>query len=531
MGTSLALIAAAIMGLATLAPANALPAARGLADEGGGGPRHNHPADRDHDMPSNKLAPLLTPSTGGEWKVKPSPLPINAIHAVAGPGGKILLIAGSGNNPAAITTPRTLLWDTTTDVMREVATPADFFCAGHVILPDGRALVLGGTKAYRTATTKFKGLRGIYAFNFSTESYEKLGDMAVGRWYPTAIKLGDGKILVVAGFDGNGIPTNITELFDPKTGQMQVLSGSSQLWPNYPSLFLAGDGRLFNAGTFTGGGAPSRKNGFWKWENNVFQPLSSAYPTTVRGAGVAGFVGPVQSQRLMVAGGYPLTTGTKVFNLKAKSVGNGPALPHSKAYPGYVNLPDGTALVANGCTTNHTADAVYDTSLLNAAGTTFTEMNPQPSPRCYHSLLFLLDDNRVASLTSNPDDGDARDYTIAVFSPAYKFKGAAPSLNSYPTELVYGQSYSVNDGAADGATITRASLIVPPAVTHSTDVNQRLVDLAYNRGTISVPSSPNIAPPGVYRLVVVDSLGRPSDAKWVHLNYCQTHLLNSCSTP
>ena len=64
-------------------------------------------------------------------------------------------------------------------------------------------------------------------------------------------------------------------------------------------------------------------------------------------------------------------------------------------------------------------------------------------------------------------------------------------------------------------------LIRPGAVTHSSDSNQRLVQLglttAANRISISVPSEPNLAPPGWYMLFVVDSTGVPSVAAWVHL--------------
>ena len=58
-------------------------------------------------------------------------------------------------------------------------------------------------------------------------------------------------------------------------------------------------------------------------------------------------------------------------------------------------------------------------------------------------------------------------------------------------------------------------------MTHSTDSNQRLIDLPFTTTAtgiqVSVTGSPNIAPPGWYMLFVVDGNGVPSVAKCVHL--------------
>jgi hypothetical protein len=59
-------------------------------------------------------------------------------------------------------------------------------------------------------------------------------------------------------------------------------------------------------------------------------------------------------------------------------------------------------------------------------------------------------------------------------------------------------------------------------VTHSSDSNQRLVDLPFTRTangiSYSVTGNQNLAPPGWYMLFVVDTDGVPSVAKWVHLS-------------
>ena len=71
------------------------------------------------------------------------------------------------------------------------------------------------------------------------------------------------------------------------------------------------------------------------------------------------------------------------------------------------------------------------------------------------------------------------------------------------------------------AALTSAVLIRPAAVTHSSDSNQRLVNLGIsttaNGINVSVPTNPNLTPPGWYMLFVNDANGVPSVARWVHL--------------
>jgi hypothetical protein len=57
------------------------------------------------------------------------------------------------------------------------------------------------------------------------------------------------------------------------------------------------------------------------------------------------------------------------------------------------------------------------------------------------------------------------------------------------------------------------------SVTHQMDSNMRLVDLPVTVqngvATASLPTNPNLLPPGPYMLTVTDSDGVPSVASWV----------------
>jgi hypothetical protein len=73
-----------------------------------------------------------------------------------------------------------------------------------------------------------------------------------------------------------------------------------------------------------------------------------------------------------------------------------------------------------------------------------------------------------------------------------------------------------------GATLSKLVLVKPASVTHSVDPNQRLVELPFvgagGAYAATVPSNPNVTPPGWYMLFAVDNQGRPSVASWVHIS-------------
>ncbi|MCP9212457.1 galactose oxidase-like domain-containing protein [Streptomyces sp. NEAU-Y11] len=88
----------------------------------------------------------------GHWDVVnvPEEYRINTIHAALLHTGKVLLVAGSGNNAKNFDAKsfRSVLWDPEKNTYKNIPTPKDLFCAGHTQLPDGKLLVAGGTQRY-----------------------------------------------------------------------------------------------------------------------------------------------------------------------------------------------------------------------------------------------------------------------------------------------------------------------------------------------------------------------------------------------
>jgi Domain of unknown function (DUF1929) len=88
----------------------------------------------------------------GHWSTLsvPSKMRVNAVHAAMLYTGKVLIIAGSGNNIDSFKAGKfvSLLWDPQTDTFKKLSTPTDLFCGGHAFLPDGKVLIAGGTGRY-----------------------------------------------------------------------------------------------------------------------------------------------------------------------------------------------------------------------------------------------------------------------------------------------------------------------------------------------------------------------------------------------
>ncbi|MER6437445.1 galactose oxidase-like domain-containing protein [Streptomyces sp. NPDC001185] len=108
----------------------------------------------------------------GHWDIVrfPRRYRLNTIHAALLHTGKVLLIAGSGNNQDNFDAKKfdTRLWDPVKGTVRTIPTPADLFCTGHTQLTDGKLLIAGGTKRYETLkgdVTKAGGLMVVHNEN------------------------------------------------------------------------------------------------------------------------------------------------------------------------------------------------------------------------------------------------------------------------------------------------------------------------------------------------------------------------------
>src|SRR4051812_19711452 len=212
---------------------------------------------------------LDDPAVTGRWDPAFT-MPDVGIHAHVLPDGRVLLW-GRRSNPGDsldVHESKPFVWDPATGTTfftpqptRGNGTKVNLFCSGHAFLPDGRLLVVGGH------LTDGDGLDQATIYDWRSNTWTASAPMTtpagqpVRRWYPTAITMPDGNVLVVSG-----------SFIDPTRppGLQTVVADLLQIWNNgkwttidrgdggplnfvglplYPRLHVASNGQIFMSGT------------------------------------------------------------------------------------------------------------------------------------------------------------------------------------------------------------------------------------------------------------------------------------------
>ncbi|CAO5188786.1 Galactose oxidase-like Early set domain-containing protein [Frankia sp. AiPs1] len=477
--------------------------------------------------------------TNGRWDIV-ADSGSRSIHAAMLRTGKVLLMAGSGNDKKNFDAKRyeTVLWDPVANTFQKIYTPWDLFCAGHAFLPNGDLLIAGGTKAYEVLAQdapdgkkkEYEGLKDAYLFDPITEHYTKTGFLRHARWYPTLVTLANGAVVAVSGLNEKGdIDPGNTESYDSASASWIEHPELVKEFPTYPSLLLTADGRLFFSGANAGYGPASleaRQSGLWNLTNNNFQPVTGLPLPEVNETAGTVLLAPAQDQKIMFIGGGGVgdtqvaTDRTAIVDLtKPQPVWErGADLSSPKRYPGAVVLPDDTVLVSGG-SRRYRAKDTLTAEIYNPTTNTFRKVADPHVGRDYHSEYILLPDGRVAVFGSNPlSDDNTFETRVEVYSPPYLYAGTRPVIRTAPNAVTRGTSLTLKVSQK----VAKVRLIRPGAYTHVTDTEQRSVALpiasqADGTVTVSVPTNPNVLPGDYYMLFVDNGAGVPSVASWVHV--------------
>lgn len=255
------------------------------------------------------------PAKVGYEDMQPHHNYMTTVHAAHLPSGELILFHGQGEqrvwpigfpaadmrwHPLPFTVPRT-----NPDLCSYNAGPpearcyADLFCAGHVVLPDGRFFVAGGNV---TGSPSGGGLVNTYTYNPEGADADEApfgwaehDSMAVDRWYPSVTVIPGsnpavdamGRVLISSGASRVPGGQNTFEIFDPNTNLVTqiAIDGVSPFdegdpIPLYPFIFVLPNGDILYAG---GEGAPDavqdgrvlvpdyNNGGQWEWHGRVFQ--------------------------------------------------------------------------------------------------------------------------------------------------------------------------------------------------------------------------------------------------------------------
>ncbi|KAB8164581.1 DUF1929 domain-containing protein [Streptomyces sp. 3MP-14] len=384
----------------------------------------------------------------------------------------------------------------------------------------------------------FQGIDVAYEFDPVAERYVPVDPMAEARWYPTLTTLPDGRVLTVSGLDEVGeVVPGINEIYDPKTKTWS--EAPERYFPTYPALFLTEGGKIFYTGSNAGYGPADegRVPGIWDLEDNSFEEVGGLSDPDQLETSASLLLPPAQDQRFMVLGGGGVgesaksTERTAIVDLTEEdpTYREGPSLPQGTRYLSSVLMPDDTVFTSGGSTDyrGRGRSDVLRAQFYDPAKGAFVPAADPTVGRNYHSEALLLPDGRVATFGSDPLYGD-KDNTrpgefekrIEVYTPPYLFDGreeTRPALDDGPQSATLGETVTFDTGDADR--IATARLMRPSAVTHTTDVEQRSLQLELERAEgevrLALPEDPSLVPPGWYMVFVTDREGTPSEAKWI----------------
>jgi galactose oxidase len=409
------------------------------------------------------------------------------------------------------------VWDPVGGAIQQAAAPfrvpgINFHCAGHVVLADGRVLVVGGQEDDSTTNTAAAA-----TFDPLTNTWTRIPDMSTKRWYPSVTNLPDGRVLVTTGRNDAGERVKTAEVYDPKTDRWTVLPGVERESDYYAPVHLLPDGRLYNS-------APTATTAFLDSGLTGWSPGPTP-PWKTSGYSESGAM--YEPGKIIRSGGTPperaaidaATDRTAVIDTTAAA----PAWQETQpmAFPrrrhNMVILADGSVLAVGGTRQGDDPDqAVLEAELWNPRTRTWRTVAAMGHHRMYHSAALLLPDGRV--LAAGGDTEGQK--TAQVYSPPYLFTGSRPTIAGAPGEVGYGGSFAIP--TPDAAEIDGVALIRPSSVTHAYDMDQRYVPLAFTRQsgrlTVAGPANANVAPPGWYMLVIRDRRGAPSTARWMQIH-------------
>ncbi len=446
-------------------------------------------------------SPLLAaPAQTGAW-LPPTPAPLVLLHMVMLRDGRVLVWDRENDITTSMRVANLLQ-----GAIAATANPqASVFCAGHILLPDGRVMLVGGHDQFDGF-----GLKQTNIYNVSTGSWSRGGDMAEARWYPTLTELGDGRLVVTGGSITNLQNATLPEVYSLSTNTWTALNSAQRNVGLYPRNFLMPAGNRILV-TPDWGASSILDVDTQTWTNLSNNAPSGGGPSAV-----------------MYAPGkvvYTAGRSTAVIDLNQPS----PSwrftqqMSYSRYNGNMVILPTGNVLAIGGSADGSNADAsgVLMTEMWNPTTETWTQLVPMTNPRMYHATAFLLPNGSVLVAGGGRAGANTNYFSGEVYYPSYFYNGTRPTISSVSaTTVARGGTLRVN--TPNAASINKVVLIGLPSVTHAMNVGQRYVPLTFTRSsntlTAQIPGAANTLPPGTYMLFVVTSTGLPSQARFIQVS-------------
>ncbi|KAJ4337389.1 hypothetical protein N0V87_004712 [Didymella glomerata] len=428
----------------------------------------------------------------------------------------------------------------------------DVFCAASITMPDrsGRVINIGGWSGDSLFGVRMYTPNGQLGTNSTSawqENFQEVG-LQTTRWYPTAMAMANGSLLIVGGENGsNGPPVPNMEIL-PRVGPLKFQQFLLDSDPNNLYPFLA---VLPSKGIFIQYYNEARILDERSLETIKILPKVPGAVNVDNG----GRTYPMEGTMVLLPQKAPYTDNLEVLICGGSGGGWGldncvttkpddasPAwtierMPSRRVMTCMATLPDGTFIILNGAEEGVAGFGLADVSNLNAI--LYDSRKPKHHrvsilgnttiPRMYHSEAVLMDDGRVLVTGSDPQDDrvDAngvqlhpQEYRYEVYIPPYLASGAArPAFTLQNNDWTNGAEYQFTVTA--GSANIRVSLLGSEASTHGNSMGARILEPTINCGsfpacTVTAPPGPYVAPPGWYRMFVLDN-EIPSVATWVRI--------------
>jgi len=406
---------------------------------------------------------------------------------------------------------------------------------------------MGSTYGVRLYTPD--GSDGVWGTNDWQENVNEV-TLLEGRWYPSAMVMANGSVLVLGGEIGsNSAPTPSCEILPPPAGgYAKYLDWLDRTDPDnlYPFMFVLPSGGIFvvyyNEARIIDEKTFDTVKTLPNMPGSVVNFLAGrTYPLEGTGVMLPQFPPYSDPVTVLVCGGsangaaYAIDNCVSTQPEVAAPEWTIERMPSQRVLSCICALPDGTYLILNGAKEGVAGfglaqDPNYNAVLYDPSKPVNQRMSIMATTivaRLYHSEAILLPDGRVLVSGSNPEDGvHPEEYRVEVFNPPYALTAAAaPSFTINNKDWTYGGAIPITANIPSGAFGTvKASMMAAVSSTHGNSMGQRTLFLTITCGgapataacTLTAPPSAHVAPPGWYQIFVLDN-GKPSKSNWIRI--------------
>lgn len=453
----------------------------------------------------------------------------------------------------------------------------DVFCSAGITLPDkaGRSLTVGGWAGQSNFGVRLYWPDGSAGVNGTHEWEEDAGvlSLQVPRWYPSAMIMANGSIMIIGGeIADNDVEQPTLELL-PATGvpDANTISGYSnttkyldfldrtQPFNLYPfvavcpsGIFIAyyNEARMLNDVTFetkyTLPNMPAAVND--PTGGRTYQ-LEGAMALLPQIAPYSDNLGVLICGGSTTGGGYPIDNCISMRPEDPNPEWVIERMPSRRVMPCIAGLPDGTYVIVNGAQHGVAGfglggDPNYNAVLYDPTKPINQRMSIMANTtvaRLYHSEAIVLLDGRVMISGSDPT-GDYNDpqgdwpeeYRVEVFTPPYLLGNPTrPTFTLSSTDWDYNSPVTFTLGVGTTAGL-KVSMLGSVTSTHGNAMGQRTifpaVTCAGNVCTIITPPDAHRAPPGWFMIFVLNG-PTPSVGQFIRIGKDPANIGNWPQTP